>query len=91
MYWKLMRGLLCVLFTTIAATAFAQTARFTGHVTDPQGAAIPNAKVQIVNLDTLVSREVTTNDSGEYTAPYLSAGSVSDYGHRRWLWPIAQQ
>lgn len=52
----------------------AQNARFTGQVTDPQGAAVPGAKVEITNVDTGAVITATTDASGSYTAPYLTAG-----------------
>jgi hypothetical protein len=74
MHCKLIRRLICLLIALVTASAYGQTARFSGQVTDQQGAAIPKAKVEILNLDTLVSREVVTDGTGNYVAPYLSAG-----------------
>jgi len=47
---------------------------FSGQVTDPDGAAIPGATVQIMNQDTLVHREVKTDEAGRYTVPGVPAG-----------------
>jgi hypothetical protein len=74
MHWKLMKGLVCLLFAVATVSVFGQTARFTGQVTDPQGAAIPSAQVQIVNLETLVSRKIKTDTTGNYSVPFLPAG-----------------
>jgi hypothetical protein len=52
----------------------AQTARFSGQVTDPQNAAIPNAQVRVINQETSVQVETKTDGAGNYTVPYLSAG-----------------
>ncbi|MBT9333136.1 TonB-dependent receptor [Paracidobacterium acidisoli] len=73
MHWKFLRGLACLLIAT-AVSAFGQTARFTGQVTDQQGAAIPNAQVEILNLDSMQSRQIRTDSTGSYAAPYLPAG-----------------
>ncbi len=61
-------------FLAAGACAYGQTARFSGQVTDPQGAAIPNAQVHILNLDTSTQSNVKTDSSGNYVAPYLPAG-----------------
>ena len=54
--------------------AFGQTARFTGQVSDPQGAAIANAEVTVLNLDTQTRLSVQTDASGQFSVPYLAAG-----------------
>ena len=45
-----------------------------GTVTDPSGAVIPNAQVEITDLATLTIHKVTTNDHGEYQASALPSG-----------------
>lgn len=57
-------------------SAFAQSDRgtITGTVADPGGALIPNAAVLVVNQGTGVKFETTTTATGNFTAPYLSAG-----------------
>jgi len=46
-----------------------------GTLADPSGAAIPNAQVSIKNLATGVTRDVTTDTAGFYTAPNLLPGN----------------
>ncbi len=65
---------MCVLILMGCHSAWGQTARFTGHVTDQQGASIPNAQVQLLNQDTGVKFETKSDASGTYTIPYLTAG-----------------
>ncbi len=48
-----------------------------GTVTDPSGAAVGGAEITIANVATGVSTQVTTNESGNYTAPNLPAGSYT--------------
>jgi hypothetical protein len=50
------------------------TGTITGTVTDTSGGAVPNAQVVITNTDTSVTRTITTNAAGEYTAPFLLPG-----------------
>src|SRR5438067_343158 len=49
----------------------------TGTVTDPQGAAIANAKVTITNEATGVVSETVTTDTGSYTRPALNPGTYT--------------
>src|SRR5271156_5139413 len=51
---------------------------FTGTVTDPSGAVIPHATITItLNGVSSASRIVQTNESGNYTATNLSAGTYT--------------
>jgi len=63
----------------IAATCilFAQTGRgnISGTVRDPNGANVPAAKVQVINIETNSKLDFTTNDLGYYLAPNLPVGS----------------
>ena len=74
MHCKLIRRSFCLLIAFVAVSVYGQTAGFSGQVTDQHGAAIPKAKVEILNLDTLVSRQVVADENGNYAAPYLPAG-----------------
>jgi len=69
--WLLTLGVL--LFIT-SLSAVAQEATIVGTVTDPTGAAVPNAAVTITNLDTGVARGLTSNGDGQYVAPDLHIG-----------------
>src|SRR5437660_7425544 len=66
--------LLAAIFLLFAANALAQEATIVGTVTDPSGAAVPKAKVTLTNADTGVSKDLTTNDSGQYTAVDIHIG-----------------
>lgn len=46
-----------------------------GTVTDPTGAVVPEAKVTVLNLDTGVSREFTTNAAGLYDTVSILPGT----------------
>src|SRR5262249_34886698 len=68
-----------VLFSLVAlvlgAAAPVQNGQVTGVVTDPSGAAIPNAKVTVTNVGTNLSVTTTTNQSGLYVARELPIGT----------------
>jgi hypothetical protein len=74
MYRLIVRFLACVFILTAALSAYGQTARFSGQVTDPQGAAIPNAEVHVLNLESAARLDAKTDGSGNYVVPYLPAG-----------------
>src|SRR5689334_4458076 len=59
-----------------ASPAYAQVsgATLSGTITDPSGAAISGAKVSITNKATGVSRDVTGDAAGLYSAPNLLPG-----------------
>ncbi|HEX8737092.1 MAG TPA: TonB-dependent receptor, partial [Pyrinomonadaceae bacterium] len=48
-----------------------------GTVTDPQGAVVPGATVAVKNLETNIINNVTANDEGSYTVPFLLPGKYS--------------
>jgi hypothetical protein len=59
------------------STAFAQTsgvANINGTVTDTSGAIVPAATVQVLDTDTGITRNLTTNAAGQYTASFLQPG-----------------
>ena len=47
----------------------------TGQVTDPSGAAVPNADVKVVNTDTNVELATKTNEAGFFNVTNLNAGT----------------
>jgi len=59
----------------------AQTARISGKVFDPQGAVIPKAPIQIINQETKVKLETTSDENGNYTVPYLPAAGYQVLVH----------
>lgn len=62
------------------STAWAQSAtagKVVGTVTDPSGAAVPKAEVQLLNTGTNSMVSAITNDSGDYTFPLVVPGSYT--------------
>ncbi len=64
------------LFSVMAPGVFGQsTARLQGTVTDPSGAAVPNASVAARNEGTGAERKTLTDRSGSYLLPELPIGN----------------
>jgi outer membrane receptor protein involved in Fe transport len=62
-----------VMFPTVSHSQ-SGGATLQGTVTDPAGAVVADAKIQILDELTGVSRDVISNSGGLYSAPNLSAG-----------------
>jgi hypothetical protein len=58
----------------IATAQTAGTGTISGTITDPSGAAIAAATVDVRNVDTGIVRSVETDASGLYYAPFLQPG-----------------
>src|ERR1700743_2795779 len=67
-YWTLVPALF------VCFSALAQTSRISGHITDSQTLSVPGAQVHAASLDTGATYSTNSNESGEYTIPYLPAG-----------------
>jgi hypothetical protein len=72
-----MRLRIAGLYLICALAAFAQGDRgtITGTVTDPTGAVVPNANIQVTNSDTSSEYKIATTSTGNYTLANLPAGS----------------
>lgn len=84
------RSLLIVLACSVVS--FSQdmrTATVVGTATDPSGAAVPNAQVTAVNLQTKVETKTQTTPEGEYYLPFLNLGtydvSVESPGFKKFV------
>src|SRR5881394_2346112 len=68
---------LLLLFCILCFVANAQEFRATisGHVYDASGAAVPGAKIEVVNIDTSDTATATTSASGAYSVPFLPPGN----------------
>jgi hypothetical protein len=62
-----------------ATCLFAQDYRGTilGRITDPSGAAVPGATIEIINTDTNVTITTASNETGNYQAPFLVPGNYA--------------
>jgi hypothetical protein len=73
------RALICAALAGLHPPAFAQESRgaIAGRVSDSGGAVLPGVTVTIVNVDTNGTTVIVTNDSGQYTALFLTPGTYS--------------
>jgi len=72
-------ALAMALFAQVVPYLVSQTSqgRILGTVSDASGAVVAGAKITIKNTATGVRRNLVTNDTGEYVAPNLDAGSYT--------------
>lgn len=63
----------------LPSCAIAQTAQATlnGRVLDSSGATVPNVTIQVTNVETNQAIRAATDDTGNYSAPFLRPGLYS--------------
>jgi hypothetical protein len=70
-------AVLLLLMTVVMVGAQEFRGSLTGTVTDPNGAALPGATVEIRNKETNVANTATTNEEGNYTFPLVNPGTYT--------------
>ena len=66
---------ICALLWVTLAAAQVSTGTITGTVSDATGAVVPGAAVTVRNVETGITRALTTNERGRFSAPQLPPGS----------------
>ena len=78
-----------LVFAAVSLGQDIRTGTLVGLVTDPAGAAVPGARVTVVNLQTRVESHVLTTADGNYDVPYLNIGeyevSVEASGFKKFI------
>ena len=74
-YWRVAGLVIALMALTLTGLAQEFRATLTGRVSDAGGAAVPNAKVTARNLQTSEEFNVTSNEEGNYTLPFLIPGN----------------
>src|SRR5438874_2088094 len=70
--------LLCVFLHPQPATAQTLTSgQVVGQITDPSGAVVPQAKIDLRDAATGAMRTTTTDSSGQYTFPQVTPGTYA--------------
>jgi len=74
---RLLSSLSClfVLLCCSAAIAYAQSSAVSGMVTDPSGAAIASATINLANVETGVTRTTSTDQQGRYQFAQVTPGT----------------
>ena len=85
------RAVLLGLLLVVAVFAQRDLGTIAGIVSDPTGAAVPNAKVTITEVATNLSYVVTTNASGEYVRPALKPGIYTVTAEAQGFRRVAQE
>jgi hypothetical protein len=73
----LLRISLFVALSLHALLAQQTAGTITGTVTDASGSAVPGVAIRVTSNETNAIRETTTDASGNYTLPFLPAGTYS--------------
>jgi hypothetical protein len=68
---------LAVFVAFMPKAAAQDNAAITGNVLDPSGAAVANATIQITNVATGQTRQVTSNSAGVYLFPNVGVGTYT--------------
>ncbi len=72
---KLLRlAIACLFVSASLAEAQTTTAVIAGALTDETGAVLPKGQVTVMNVDTGISRTVTTDERGRFVVPQLPPG-----------------
>jgi len=69
-----LRFAVAVLLLSSFAAAQAVSGKIVGYVSDPSGAAVPNATVTVTDLDRGIQYQTATNETGNYQETHLLAG-----------------
>ncbi|HZQ54831.1 MAG TPA: TonB-dependent receptor [Bryobacteraceae bacterium] len=69
----------CVLLALAWQSVYGQVlyGSMVGNVTDASGAAVPNATVEVTQMETQLTRKAVTDAGGQYTLSTLSPGSYN--------------
>jgi hypothetical protein len=66
-----------VAFASTAAAQTATSGKVIGTITDPSGAVVPKAEVQLVNVGTNATLTQPTSEAGQYVFPSVTPGAYT--------------
>jgi hypothetical protein len=72
---RLLGGVMGVLLLCLPLFSQGNTGRITGTVTDQTGGVVSGATVTVTDTERGVTKNLVTNDAGEYNAPNLTPGA----------------
>src|SRR5262249_42276795 len=70
-----LRLLLAMVLLCVCVSAQEFRATISGHIFDSTNSAVPNVKIQVVNVDTNETTTATSDASGTYSIPLLRPGN----------------
>ncbi|HSU33903.1 MAG TPA: carboxypeptidase regulatory-like domain-containing protein [Bryobacteraceae bacterium] len=73
--WSILIACLCA--TLSIGSAQVSTGSILGTITDSSGAAVPGAQVTVTEINKGTTQQYTTDESGNYVAPFLVPGHYS--------------
>src|SRR6202171_555883 len=73
----LLEAILCSVFSLCPLLYSQANGSLSGTVADKTGSVLAGATVKITSQGTGVTREVKTDDSGHFTAPFLPVGNYT--------------
>ena len=73
--WSILLACFCIAVGT--ASAQVTTGTILGTITDSSGAAVPGAQVTVTEINKGTTKQLATDDTGSYTAPFLLPGHYS--------------
>ena len=87
-----MRGIYAACLAVIFASSLLaqRNTQLTGRVTDASDAVVPQAAITVVNQDTGLRRETSTNELGYYMAPLLQPGRYNITVKKDGFRPVTQ-
>ncbi len=74
---RIVFGLICSFLAAISLFGQSERGTISGAVRDASGAAIVGARVVVTSVATNTTTTLSSNDSGEFTAPNLSVGQYN--------------
>lgn len=89
-------GFLCLFIVAAGAVVASAQSQITsgviqGTVSDPSGAVVPGANVEVKNLDTNLAKSVTTDDDGRFSFLQLPSGRYTLTASKEGFATIVQQ
>ena len=77
--WRAVYVFVCLLsviaFSSLLFGQGGANATILGTITDSSGAVVPNAKIDVTNVDTNATSHAQSTSSGDFTAPFLTPGT----------------
>src|SRR5262245_52194674 len=74
---KILLLFLALVCCRLSADAQGLTGQISGILTDPNGAAVPSAKIEVINEETARAVTVSSDSDGNFVVPQLLSGTYT--------------